>query len=212
MFASLAIAGLGWLVPLAGLLGVGSIGGLVYAVGPAVALGLAKKGLSAAWSRLSHRSLWQLVCLALAGLCILLWFQRNDARSDAARWEKQYHSLQTQADKIKRERDEANAKVSEEIRKRTDEENRRIAAGADDLRVSGPGRSRVACSPATPGGHVAPNGAGDVAGPQVPTDERAAVPWQWLVTRAEQADLNRAEVLAWRDWYARLAEQWNGKK
>ena len=172
----------------------------------------AGNALGKLWSWLSHRSAAQLGCIALAVACLILLYQRNDARSDAARWEKQYHSLQTQADRIKRERDEANAKVSEEIRKRTDEENRRIAAGADDLRVSGPGRSRASCAPAAPGGHVAPSGTGDVAGPQVPTDERAAVPWQWLVTRAEQADLNRAEVLAWRDWYARLAEQWNGKK
>jgi hypothetical protein len=50
---------------------------------------LAGNALSAVWRFLRGASAWQLVALGLAGLCILLWFQRNDARSDAARWQKQ---------------------------------------------------------------------------------------------------------------------------
>jgi hypothetical protein len=49
----------------------------------------AGNALSAVWKFLKHASFWQLVSIGLAGLCILLWFQRNDARSDAARWQKQ---------------------------------------------------------------------------------------------------------------------------
>jgi hypothetical protein len=39
-------------------------------------------------------------------------------------------------------------------------------------------------------------------------DDLAAVPWQWLVQRSEQADLNRQEVLSWREWYRKLAAEW----
>lgn len=54
----------------------------------------AGNALSAVWTFLKHASFWQLVSIGLAGLCVLLWFQRNDARSDAARYMKQrdyYH-------------------------------------------------------------------------------------------------------------------------
>jgi hypothetical protein len=50
---------------------------------------LAGNALSAVWRFLKGASAWQLIALGLAGLCIILWFQRNDARSDAARWQKQ---------------------------------------------------------------------------------------------------------------------------
>ncbi len=157
---------------------------------------------------LKHASFWQLVSIGLGALLIVQHFQLADARHDRDAWENQYRSLQTQAETIKRQRDEAYAKIAAEIRKRTDEENRRIAGSADDLRVSGPGRSRCSQPPAASGRHGAPGGNGNAPGPQVPATDSAAVPWQWLVNRAEQADLNRAEVLAWRDWYQRLAEQW----
>jgi hypothetical protein len=42
----------------------------------------------------------------------------------------------------------------------------------------------------------------------VPPDDLAAVPWPWLVQRAEQADLNRQEVLTWREWYDRMVKDW----
>jgi hypothetical protein len=56
---------------------------------------LARHGLGALWTWLSHRSFWQLVSLALAGLALLLLFQRNDARHDAAKWQKQYTAEHT---------------------------------------------------------------------------------------------------------------------
>ncbi len=46
-------------------------------------------GIAFAWLRSLSWS--QLLCLALAGFALLFYLQRNDARSDAARWEKQYH-------------------------------------------------------------------------------------------------------------------------
>jgi hypothetical protein len=65
---------------------------------------LAGNALSAVWKFLKGASAWQLIALALAGLCIILWFQRNDARSDAARWEKQAAGFKAQLDSISTKR------------------------------------------------------------------------------------------------------------
>jgi hypothetical protein len=65
---------------------------------------LAGNALGAVWRFLKHASFWQLIALALAGLCIILWFQLNDARSDAARWEKQAAGFKAQLDSISTKR------------------------------------------------------------------------------------------------------------
>lgn len=51
--------------------------------------------LKVAFTWLRGLSWSQLLCLALAGLCLLFYAQRNDARSDADRWEKQFRSERT---------------------------------------------------------------------------------------------------------------------
>lgn len=129
---------------------------------------------------------------------------------------KHYNSAYAQgkadeASRIAKKAKELEAKanrLANEIRSKADAKARDIAVRADDLRVSGPGRSRCAVPPAPTSGHKQASGNGDAAGPQVPTGDSAAVPWPWLVNRAEQADLNRAEVLAWREWYERLKAEW----
>jgi hypothetical protein len=65
---------------------------------------LAGNALSAVWRFLKGASAWQLIALALAGLCIILWFQRNDARSDAERWQKQAAGFKAQLDSISTKR------------------------------------------------------------------------------------------------------------
>jgi hypothetical protein len=64
----------------------------------------AGNAISAVWRFLKGASAWQLIALGLAGLCIILWFQRNDARSDAARWEKQAAGFKAQLDSISTKR------------------------------------------------------------------------------------------------------------
>jgi hypothetical protein len=104
------------------------------------------------------------------------------------------------------------AAITAPIRKQNDETNARIAGDADDLRLRGPGKARASCQPSAaagqPGaaGHELPDAAGSGAAAADGLSDFAAVPWGWLVGRAEQADLDRAEVLAWRTWYARQAE------
>jgi hypothetical protein len=114
---------------------------------------------------------------------------------------------------------EANAKaIAQDIRNRNDETNRAIAADAASLKLRGPGAAscRRISDPALPATRGQPVAAdhqrADAAPGQVlATDgqpDLAAVPWQWLVGRAEQCDLDRAESLSWRDWYARQSAEW----
>lgn len=111
----------------------------------------------------------------------------------------------------------AAAEISAKARSLNSETNRRIAAGADALRVSGPGKASC-LNPATPGAsrYIAPAGKPDATRPQVPSGDGqallAAVPWPWLVDRAEQCDLNRAEAETWRAWHRQLEESWKASQ
>lgn len=119
--------------------------------------------------------------------------------------------IEAKALELKRKADALNAKISAELRSRSDEEARRIAASADTLRLSGPGLARCPRNPGVPAGPgkpVAATGRPDAAGSEMPSGDSAAVPWGWLVGRAEQCDLNRSEVLTWREWYDRTVAGW----
>jgi hypothetical protein len=103
------------------------------------------------------------------------------------------------------------ADMSAQLRKANDEANTRIAGDAGDLRLRGPG---AAACPRLPGASAAPgqsqpsSGAGGSAATPLPSDDLAAVPWDWIVSTGEQADLNRQEVLSWRSWYSQLVAAW----
>jgi hypothetical protein len=138
----------------------------------------------------------------------------GDARhykKQSDRYERLYRDEKAAVDEADRAAREAQAtanQISKELKERNDAENRRIADTADAIRVSGPGKAACRANPTRTGGHDKAGGSGDATGSQVPADDRAAVPWPWLVAKAEQADLNRAEVLTWREWYKRLVAAW----
>jgi hypothetical protein len=92
------------------------------------------------------------------------------------------------------------------IRKATDEKAHTISADADALRMRGPGAARCTNPPRAPapGRSDAPGGGADAPAAGVLGSDWAAVPWQWLVAGAEICDLNRNEVVAWREWHNRL--------
>jgi hypothetical protein len=169
------------------------------------------KAGKAALSWLSHASLWQLVSLGLAALFIVQHFQFVSARHSAAKWEKvsaQYKvQLDTETEKNKAA-EKQTAQISKQLKDRTDEENRRIAGDADTLRLRGPGKA--VCPPVSgaPGEHQQATPDTNVAGPSLPTDERAAVPWNWLVQRAQEHDELLNENKAWRDWHDQVLKVW----
>jgi hypothetical protein len=145
----------------------------------------------------------------LAILALLFVNTVTDRSRD--KWRGQAQGLSAKIEQMDRDAHAADAKgktIAGEIRSRTDEETRAIGARADDQRVRGPGKATCPAVPARPGGQNPVGGKPDAAGPQLPPDDRAAVPWPWLVERSKQADLNRAEVLAWREWYDRMVREW----
>ena len=175
----------------------------------------AMQGAKAAFNFLKGASAWQILCLIAGVVIIYQHFEIVSARHDAARWHTQFTKLQsnfnTQSARMKA-RDATLVQLSNQLRKQSDEENSRIAGDAGSLRVSGPGKS--ACrpaSPASPSQSQPSNAEPNVAGPALPTDDRAGVPWGWLTDRAQEHDQLRSEVQSWRDWYANLVKNWPGK-
>jgi hypothetical protein len=115
---------------------------------------------------------------------------------------------------------EANGKtISTDTRSTNDAANAGTNAAADSLLAHGPGAARCghvsnSAVPAASGEHEpGSDRPADGAGTVLPGDDQlAAVPWNWLVGRARQADLDRSEVLAWRDWYVRQNAEWQKLK
>jgi len=91
-----------------------------------------------------------------------------------------------------------------------DEKQAAIAADADGLRVSGPGKARCPAIPASPGNGTRP-AKPDAPGPALPPGDRAAVPWPWLVQRGQEHDQLLAEVQAWRTWHDEVLKVWPKK-
>jgi hypothetical protein len=109
------------------------------------------------------------------------------------------------------------AAISQDTRSKNDAQAADIRSTAGALSVRGPGAARCGCVdhsavPAASSQPIAADRQSDAAGSAVSAADRATdvagVPWQWLVGRAEQCDLDRAESLSWRDWYAREAAEW----
>jgi len=152
--------------------------------------------------------LWKYASGGLAVLCLVLFILLRAEQAHSAKVEKRAQYYRSELVRISAELESANNRIAAELRRKHDEETRRIAGVADDLRVSGPGRARASCPPAAASGHNPSGGAGDAARPGLPPENGATVPWDWLVNRSETADLNRAEVLAWREWHARFTAEW----
>jgi hypothetical protein len=158
---------------------------------------------------------WKLLAVLALLAAGYLWHQHAAHKATAAAY------AQGQADEaariakkalaLKAKVDALTGKIAANIKERNDEENRRIAASADALRLRGPGKAICAAGTglsSASGGSVAAGGTGDAAGPYMPPEDRAAVPWGWLTDRAEEHDLERAEVVAWRTWYQRMVAAW----
>lgn len=101
-------------------------------------------------------------------------------------------------------------KLAADIRRKNDATNRAIAGDADALRVRGAGKaSCLGPAASSAGGRVAPGGKADAAVDPLPGRERVeliGLPFADLVNAAERCDLNRAEVLSWREWHKKLVE------
>jgi hypothetical protein len=167
--------------------------------------------LGRALSFLGKLNLWQLGCIALA-----LFAGVQTLRLAAET--RHSHKVEAQAQKLSQEllqiRDNARKaeadgnRISKQLKDKNNEDNRRIAGDAESLRVSGPGKAVCRPAPAAPSGHIAVTAKPDAAGPALPPDDSAAVPWPWLVQRSEEHDQLLAEVEAWRTWHEQVLKVW----
>lgn len=158
---------------------------------------------------------WIGIAILLA-IGAMIWWHKDkvsDARKEgyAAGVKYEGDRLAKKAAEIKARADKLTGAITAKLKEQNDAQNRAIIGRADDLRLSGPGKA--ACRgnpgiPASPGRPVASGGQGDVARPEMPSTDLAAVPWGWLVGSAERCDLNRAEVLSWREWHRQQSEAW----
>lgn len=155
---------------------------------------------------------WAWIVLASAFLFgVLVWAHQREVKQTIAAAEKRgedraYANVAKKTKELERKAND----LTEKIKERNREENSRITAAADDLRLRGPGKARANCPgvPSGPSRRQPADGQANAAGPGVPSGEFATVPWGWLIERAEKCDLNRAESLAWREWYAKQSELW----
>jgi hypothetical protein len=138
--------------------------------------------------------------------------REQGAASANQAWQERFDAMRLAAEGWKREAEARQNRISEEEQLRHEAESRATASRADSLRVRGPGKAacpgpvdRSGVSEAS-GGPAQPASAEDGAGGGVPGANRlAAVPWGWLVDKAEACDVMRSEVTAWRSWYEREA-------
>jgi hypothetical protein len=173
--------------------------------------------------KLVPRWIWYLLAAALAWHFALAWHagrvkahDRDVIATRDAYWNARIVELAEKAQRIRIDAEARAAEITEKVRSNNESQARVIASDAGALRVRGPGQAAAtSCRsvdhpglPATASGARADGGLADDAGPAVPSSDRATVPWRWLVNRAEQSDLNRAEVIAWRDWYQAQAAAW----
>lgn len=151
-----------------------------------------------------------IVAAALTFALLHEWGEARHWQKQSGQWEKLYKRRGADEAKAQAEATARAQAINTKLRKANDEENRHIVADADDLRLRGPGRARVAAPPSAPSGHVAPGGVADAPVDQVPDGERVdliAMPFASAVAFAEQCDANRAEVLKWRESDALQSQQ-----
>ena len=169
---------------------------------------------ASALSFLGKLSLSQILCIILGCALFLTLLRADHWKHVATERQAQVVKLQGQLTTISaaaRKAEADGARISQQLKDKNDEDNRRIAGDANSLRVRGPGKSL--CRPASPapGGPVAPAPKTGTPGPALPTgdgEDLSAVPWNWLVQRAEEHDQLLAEVQAWRTWHDQVVRVW----
>lgn len=156
--------------------------------------------------RLVPREVWYVLAAAILFAGARGWYhgklddaeKRGEARAYAA-VEQKARSIQAKSEAL-----------AAKLREQNDETNRRIDGDARTVLVRGPGKA--ACPAArseAPRQPLAPGRPADAAVDRVPYPEwqqLIGLPFAGAVEFARQCDLNRAEVLTWRDNYQKQRE------
>lgn len=164
------------------------------------------------------RPVW--IALAVAAAVGLAWWLHRDAVSDArkegyaAGVKHEGGRIAAKAKRIKDGADRITAGISQALRTKSDEKVRVIYRDADAVFVRGPGKAACGGNPSVPGGSsrpVPPGGQGGAPMAEMPAGEGVdliGLPFPGTVALAQQCDLNRAEVLSWREWWKQQSAAW----
>lgn len=159
------------------------------------------------------RWVWLLLAVALAFRFAVNWHAGKIEALEKAAYGRGVTDTVAAAAQLQAERARLDAAIAAELRNRHDEENRRIAAAADRLRLRGPGKA--ACPdpsglPAGTGRHGAAGRSADAAVDRVPDTARPeliAMPFAGTVAFGGQHDGFRTEALSWREWHRRFTAE-----
>lgn len=145
----------------------------------------------------------------------------DQRQADDAAWKKALDKAHADALAWKSKADQLHAQIAQDERNRHEEDIRRNAADARSLLVRGPGAASAShCGqgdhPGLPAGtsrhDQAASGSSNAAAP-LPADDRAIVPWSWLVQVLQEHDDLLSEDRAWRDNDAKQRAAWpNGSR
>lgn len=159
---------------------------------------------------------WAWIALAAAILIGLgiRWHNGQVKAADRAGYARAERDIAAKALALKAKIDATTARITAKLKERNDEETRRIAADADDVRLRGPGKAscpRVAGIPRPASGHNPPARS---AGTALDTlsdaggSDLIAMPFSGAVALAEQHDRCRADVLSYREWEKLVRDAW----
>ena len=115
---------------------------------------------------------------------------------------------------IKRGVDALTGKITATIRSMNNAANNSTGRDADTVRLHGPGKAAcagLASVPAGAGRYIPPVGQASPAVDQVPSAERIdliGLPFAGAVTLAENHDLCRNDLIAYREWGKQIGEAW----
>ena len=116
-----------------------------------------------------------------------------------------------QAAEMKAKADAASSKITTDLKAKHDEKVIVITRDADTLRLRGAGKASCPGNPGVPsgsGGSGQASGRTDAPPTGLPIEDRIALPFAYAVNQAEVCDLNRQEVLTWREWHKQQSEAW----
>lgn len=160
------------------------------------------------------RWVWLLLAVALAFRFAVNWHAGKIDALEKAAYGRGVTDTSAAMARLQRQRERIDAAIAAELRNRHDEENRRIAADADRLRLRGPGKA--ACPdprvvPVGAGRHGAAGRSADAAVDRVPDPagpELIAMPFVGAIAFGGQHDGFRTEALSWREWHRRFTAEW----
>jgi len=199
--------------------------------GAALALRIFAPGLRAAISGIAQ-AIPPKVWLVIAGLAALggAWWWHTGTVSAAynrgyaqatverdAKWGEAFDTMHRAALTYAAAFNQHSDTLAAQIGARHEQDLRAIATRADALRLHGPGRAAATCSrpgdiaglPSPARLDEPPGGQADDGVAGLPDEvPMAVVPWPDLVQRSEDADADRSEVIAWREWFAQNRKAW----